>query len=101
MTTGKPASTESFDGSAMPRSAALQTSARYGVDAPAFLPIALLLFLISLTAAISSGRPGPFAGSAVLLVCVGFFMHTTRRGKFLVWGELLDSLRLRGDERIL
>jgi arsenite methyltransferase len=38
---------------------------------------------------------------AVLLTTLGIFFHTTRRGKFLVWAEILDSLRLRGDERVL
>jgi arsenite methyltransferase len=32
---------------------------------------------------------------------LGISVHTTRRGKFLVWAEILDSLRLRGDERVL
>ncbi len=29
------------------------------------------------------------------------FLHTTRRGKFQVWDDILDGLRLRGDERVL
>ncbi|HTI38643.1 MAG TPA: class I SAM-dependent methyltransferase [Vicinamibacterales bacterium] len=29
------------------------------------------------------------------------FLYTTRIGKFQVWGEILDGLRLRGDERVL
>jgi ubiquinone/menaquinone biosynthesis C-methylase UbiE len=28
-------------------------------------------------------------------------LHATLRGKFVVWAELLDEMRLRGDERIL
>src|SRR5262249_35042663 len=31
----------------------------------------------------------------------GIYVHTTRRGKFLVWAEILDSLALRGDKRVL
>ena len=50
---------------------------------------------------ISSRRPGPLIGAAVLVGSIGFFLHTTRRGKFLVWRELIDGLRLHGDERIL
>jgi arsenite methyltransferase len=38
---------------------------------------------------------------APLLTTLGIYVHTTRRGKFLVWAEILDSLRLRGDERVL
>jgi ubiquinone/menaquinone biosynthesis C-methylase UbiE len=29
------------------------------------------------------------------------FLYTTRRGKFQVWNEVLDDLRLHGDERVL
>ncbi len=31
----------------------------------------------------------------------GIYVHTTRRGKFAVWAELLDRLGLKGDERLL
>jgi SAM-dependent methyltransferase len=31
----------------------------------------------------------------------GFFVYTTRAGKFAVWAELLDRLNLKGDERLL
>jgi arsenite methyltransferase len=39
--------------------------------------------------------------AASLFTTLGIYLHTTRRGKFLVWAEILDSLRLRGDERVL
>jgi arsenite methyltransferase len=39
--------------------------------------------------------------AALLLTTLGIYVHTTRRGKFLIWVEILDSLRLRGDERVL
>jgi hypothetical protein len=32
----------------------------------------------------------------VLLVTLVSYLHTTRRGKFAVWAELLDGLQLRG-----
>jgi SAM-dependent methyltransferase len=75
--------------------------ASYGVDAPSFFPVALLGLMVTLIAGIVSHRPGPFGGAALLLGSVGLFLHTTRRGKFLVWRELIDGLRLHGDERIL
>jgi SAM-dependent methyltransferase len=37
----------------------------------------------------------------VLLGCAASYLYTTRRGKFLVWAELLGQIGLRGDERIL
>ena len=75
--------------------------ASYGVDAPMFLPFASLALVACLIAAITSHRPGPLLGAAVITWSVGFFLHTTRRGKFVVWRELLDDLRLHGGERIL
>jgi ubiquinone/menaquinone biosynthesis C-methylase UbiE len=36
-----------------------------------------------------------------MLTIAAFVLHTTLRGKFVVWADLLDKLGLRGDERIL
>ena len=83
------------------RPATHQKKASYGLDAPAFFPFALLALIVTLSAGISSRNPGPLVGAALLAGSVGFFLHTTRRGKFLVWRELIDGLRLHGDERIL
>src|SRR5262245_29322740 len=87
-------------GCRMMRGTDRRTKASYGLDAPGFLPFALLAFAASIIAAMASRRPGPIVGAAVLLWCIGFFLHTTRRGKFLVWRELIDDLRLQGGERI-
>src|SRR5215211_4228755 len=38
---------------------------------------------------------------AFIAFILSFVFHTTLRGKFLVWADLLDGLKLRGDERIL
>jgi len=35
------------------------------------------------------------------LANAGSFFYTTRRGKFLVWEDILNQLRLRGDEQVL
>ena len=40
------------------------------------------------------------ATSLAMLLTFGIFLHTTRWRKFAVWAEL-DSLKLRGDERVL
>jgi ubiquinone/menaquinone biosynthesis C-methylase UbiE len=37
----------------------------------------------------------------VLLLSACCYVHTTRRGKFVVWARLLSDLGLRGDERVL
>lgn len=48
-------------------------------------------------------RQGVGAASlaAWLVGTAAIYLHTTRRGKFAVWAELLSDLDLRGDERIL
>jgi len=48
------------------------------------------------TRAVASGLCGLW-----LLLNAGFFVYTTRAGKFAVWAELLDRLDLKGDERLL
>src|SRR4029079_11193039 len=39
--------------------------------------------------------------SGLIVALVAWHLHFTRRGKFVVWAELLERLRLRGDERIV
>jgi SAM-dependent methyltransferase len=41
------------------------------------------------------------SGALALLGIVVSYLHTTRRGKFAVWADLLDGLQLRGDEHVL
>ena len=43
----------------------------------------------------------PGVGALWLFLNAGVYIHTTRRGKFAVWADLLDRLELRGDERLL
>jgi arsenite methyltransferase len=40
-------------------------------------------------------------GATALLLTIGVYLHTTRRGKFAVWAELLESLHLSGGEHVL
>ena len=74
----------------------------YGIDAPyapAFIAVHDRRRTSSLAIISGSWRtllPAPF-----MLAILGFYLHTTLRGKFVVWAELLDQLNLRGDERIL
>jgi len=75
--------------------------ADYGWDAGLKLPIAgVALGCLVVVAAVSRMWP-PLIGGSIALCFVAKALHTTRRGKFRVWGELLDGLRLRGDERVL
>lgn len=74
---------------------------RYGIDAPYLLPLAGVICVANIALAVVSRSTGPVIGACVVLVCVGFGLHSSCRGKFLVWTELLDGLQLSGDERIL
>lgn len=86
----------------------MQRHADYGYDAPyaliAFAALGSACVLVAIAAlwlhraplALPMGLYGAFfLGNAFS------FLYTTRRGKFLVWEEILDALRLRGDERVL
>ena len=46
-------------------------------------------------------RPWPFIGAGLVALFCGFGWHSSRRGKFVVWRQILDDLKLRGDEQIL
>jgi SAM-dependent methyltransferase len=75
------------------------------MDAPyAFAASGVLIVLVlinAITTVILSGRVWPLLPALFVLTLAAFVLHTTLRGKFLVWNDLLDRLRLRGDERIL
>jgi SAM-dependent methyltransferase len=80
----------------------------YGFDAP-HIPIGLAItaVLAGGIAAILFASSWPWLAVFSLAIAVVFalstisFVWTTRRGKFIVWDELLDGLALRGDERLL
>ena len=75
--------------------------ASYGIDAPYAAAGVGALVVFEIVLAIISGKRSNFVTVLFLLGIVGWGLYTTRRGKFVVWGELLDKLKLRGDERIL
>lgn len=86
----------------------------YGFDAP-YGPILMTIaglgvLSLAVSAAMSPEmKPGPrmikmiggFVSGTWLLFSAAVFIHTTRKGKFAVWSELLDQLELRGNERLL
>src|SRR3954469_7061286 len=73
----------------------------YGIDAP-FAPVFLAaLVILYLVLAIVTGRARFWLAFLFISAFEALFIHTALRGKFVVWAELLDGLRLRGDERIL
>jgi arsenite methyltransferase len=74
---------------------------RYGLDAPYLLvlPVAYLAFVLWQVTV--TGRPWPLIGAGLVGFFCGFGWHSSRRGKFVVWRQILDDLKLRGDEQIL
>jgi arsenite methyltransferase len=62
------------------------------------IPVAVLLW--NLVDGLTRPRILPFAVTAILIASVVSGLYTSRRGKFVVWSDLLDSLPLRGDERV-
>jgi arsenite methyltransferase len=73
----------------------------YGIDAPHLLPVLGLLFVANLVNGVVSGSVWPLAGATAVLAGAACGLYTSRRGKFVVWAEILDRLQLHGDERIL
>lgn len=69
------------------------------------LAAAIILLLATAGALNTSGFRSPAVTTALIAVLLstvlGFGLYTTRRGKFLVWNEILDALYLRDVERIL
>jgi arsenite methyltransferase len=86
----------------------LKTRRDYGYDAPYALAMFSAVGTAGAVAAWLSllngnSRQAAFRGffGAFFLANAAFFLHTTRRGKFQVWNDILDGLHLRGDERVL
>lgn len=81
----------------------------YGVDAPltGLLPPAVLGVGLGALATYQTSRGHAtrarlaFAGSLPALLTTAVYLHTTLRGKFEVWAEILESLEVRGDEQVL
>lgn len=65
----------------------------------------MTVLLVTAVMLARAGLEGTAAVTAVVLVYLlssfAIGLHTTRRGKFFVWAEILDGLALRGDERVL
>lgn len=73
----------------------------YGIDAP-YVPALMIAGSIACIGLIVFAHVKQFWVSvAILLPMSVVYLHTTLRGKFLVWEKLLDGMTWRGDERIL
>lgn len=74
---------------------------RYGIDAP-YVPVLMMAgSLLCLGLAVFGHMASLWISAVILWLLSGIYLHTTLRGKFRVWRQLLDGLALHGDERIL
>ncbi|BAL89727.1 putative methyltransferase [Actinoplanes missouriensis 431] len=73
----------------------------YGIDAPRLLIVPVVLVGAGVAQAVAQQTFWPLVGCALILLCCALAFYASRVGKFVVWGRLLDGLKLRGDERIL
>ncbi|MGH8316478.1 MAG: class I SAM-dependent methyltransferase [Steroidobacteraceae bacterium] len=79
----------------------------YGIDAPYVLyglagaAVASAAASIIAFVALKSPQPVLAATAVIFVLASGSYLYTTRRGKFAVWSQLLESLAMRGDERLL
>ncbi len=80
----------------------------YGIDAP-YVPLwmgvgataAIAVYIVGLGFSLPAlAGPAGSIGAALALTVAGY-LYATRVGKFRVWADLLLSLALRGDERVL
>jgi ubiquinone/menaquinone biosynthesis C-methylase UbiE len=89
----------------MPLQIPFQRRGSYGIDAPYALITLTVLSALFLTYAIVSaflsGKLGPFLPAVIVVLMVSTALHTTLRGKFVVWAKLISQLALHGDERVL
>jgi len=67
----------------------------YGIDAPYAPAFIAVMTVVVLVMAFISGHWQTFAPITFMLAVLGFYLHSTLRGKFVVWADLLDQLQLR------
>ncbi|MBM3271611.1 MAG: class I SAM-dependent methyltransferase [Candidatus Sericytochromatia bacterium] len=73
----------------------------YGIDAPFAPAFMAAMAALEFALAFFSGKRLPLLAGLFILAILAFYLHGTLRGKFVLWARLLESLDLRGDERIL
>ncbi len=83
--------------------------ASYGIDAPTVPIVFAVCVLVSgvgvVLALVTGASPGSIMGPAIPLaffaIFLGTYLHSTLRGKFAVWEELLDQTGLSPGARVL
>ncbi len=74
---------------------------RYGIDAP-YVPALMAAGLLACLGVIAfTPLKGWWLSAIILAILLALYLHTTLRGKFVVWRELLDAQTWRGSEQVL
>ncbi len=74
---------------------------RYGIDAP-YVPALMAVGLLACIAVIAfTPLRGWWFSAIILAALLALYLHTTLRGKFVVWRELLGAQAWRGSEQVL
>lgn len=74
---------------------------RYGIDAP-YVPALMAAGLLACLGVIAfTPLKGWWLTAIILAILLALYLHTTLRGKFVVWRELLDAQTWRGSEQVL
>jgi arsenite methyltransferase len=85
----------------MPQRVIARRRGSYGIDAPIAPAMLAGLIILYLVLAIVTGQGRFLVTCSFVLALEAYYLHSTFRGKFLVWSRLLDQLKLAGDERLL
>ncbi|HXD38451.1 MAG TPA: class I SAM-dependent methyltransferase [Rhodanobacter sp.] len=73
----------------------------YGIDAP-YVPALMAASLLACIGLMAFAHVGGLWITVVAIAAIlALYLHTTLRGKFAVWQELLDAQPWRGDEDVL
>ncbi|MGN6655531.1 MAG: class I SAM-dependent methyltransferase [Rhodanobacter sp.] len=73
----------------------------YGIDAP-YVPALMGVGLLTcLGLMVFAKVAGLWITAVAIALMLALYLHTTLRGKFVVWRELLDTQAWRGDEEVL
>lgn len=79
----------------------VKRNGRYGIDAPYAPAMMIAGAVICIGLIVFAHIFQLWLTVAILLGMAGVYLHTTRRGKFQVWRNLLAGAAIRGDERVL
>lgn len=80
---------------------AMHRKGHYGIDAPYVPGLMAFGVLICLGLMVFAHWNGLWITVLILFALLLLFLHTSLRGKFVVWHEVLDALPWRGDEDVL